>query len=162
MKNSQTLSPQFNNIQLQPNTKNIVYSYKPDATHRLLNQKLIEELRSIGREENKITRLCFHLSKQALLQSMLIYLPKGASYPLHLHPNKNESYQIIQGTIQFTIKQSVSDDINTFILDKASPFYYSQKNTWHSLQAIESEALYIESREGPFDDILQNDTIWKD
>ena len=144
-------------LEQKPKSKNIVFTLKEPLSGPLDN-KLIDDLIAYGQSKERIVRICLHTSNAALLHSMLIFLPKGAGYGLHMHPSKNECYTVVDGAIEFSTSSDLTS-FSRFRLDSSAPIFYAHGGLWHALRAIDSYALYMEHREGPLieDEV---ETIW--
>jgi cupin fold WbuC family metalloprotein len=147
-------------INKNQNTKTTSYSFDESNPDRLVTKELIDEIVEIGSMENNIVRLLLHKDHSALLQSMLIFLPEGAGYGLHMHPGKNECYQSLYGSVELETMSNDKMMHKKFILNSDNPIFYSTKGLWHALKAVGGYAVFVENREGSFDPNDKNETIW--
>lgn len=150
-----TYFEQFPFIKQDMNAKTLSFAFMENHCSRVLDDNLLKELTRAGLAENSIVRICLHTNSSDKLQTMVLFLPKGGGYALHMHPEKSESYQIIQGKVSL-------GDINggQSLLSSENHLVYMPAGTWHSITAIDGYAIFTENRQGPFTKGDTSETIW--
>ena len=155
-----TYFEQFDFIYRDPGAKTLSFSVRSDRFPRFIDEDLLNELISVGKRENSIVRICLHPASESKLHTMLLYLPEGMGYGMHMHPYKSESYQIVAGTVKVTCRNTDIHNADTVLLSAVNPVMYMQDNKWHSLFAEGGDAVFTETRQGPFIKGQNDETVW--
>lgn len=99
-------------------------------------------------------RLCLHKSADAALHDMIIVQKRGARFDAHMHPGKEECYQILEGTLRLRFYDAAGTVSRELILGSAPglpPVCRVRAGVWHSTTAESDIVVVHESRSGPFD-----------
>ena len=83
---------------------------------------------------------------------MLNAVEPGTVVSIHKHPTKDESFVILRGKVRVTTHNDDGSIIEDVVLSQESGNYGVDipKNVWHKLEALESESVIFECKEGPF------------
>ena len=105
-------------------------------------------------------RYCLHQNMESTLHEMVIVTTKyDMKYP-DKHMNTTESNIILEGKLLVVFFEDDGEIKKTFVLDPNNLFYYRcEKNQYHMTIPLTDVAVYIEIKEGPFDD---NSNIYPD
>ena len=125
-----------------------------------INNSLIKNLKKLSLKNNNCNlRVCLHRNKKDKLHNMIVLLNKdsGINFSTHKHKNKDEIYQIIEGSIKISVFKN-KEVIKKIILSKKKNFITRiNKNKYHKVQPLKKFAIFHEVREGPF---LKGDSIF--
>lgn len=99
-------------------------------------------------------RICTHRSNDAAIHEMIITLQRGCYIHPHLHPNKTESFHIIEGRCDLLLfkKEGTIDEIISLAdYQSGLPFFYRLSDPVFHTLLIHSPTLTIhETTNGPF------------
>ncbi len=120
-----------------------------------LNNELISELKEMAtKNERKTARICLHKNVEDRLHQMVIVHAKGAYIRPHKHPNKTESFHVIEGSFWVLIFNEEGNRIDKFKLsskDEGDDFLLRiDKNIWHTVVPITDLIVFHEITNGPF------------
>lgn len=108
----------------------------------------------------------FHQSLDEKCHRFLNAVELGTEVPIHKHPTKDETFVILRGKVRVTTHRDDGSIIEDFVLCSEEGRYGVNipKGVWHKIEAIESNSVIFECKEGPFvpheqDGILELD--WK-
>jgi cupin fold WbuC family metalloprotein len=120
-----------------------------------VNRTDIERLKcQAGQNERRRMRLCAHEDTQDRLHEMLIVLRKSVYVRPHKHPNKSESFHILEGrgdVVIFDDAGKVTEAIRMGDYLSGRTFYYRLSGPLYHTVLVTSEALvFHETTNGPF------------
>ena len=72
--------------------------------------------------------------------------------PVHHHPTKNETFILLRGKVRvltYNDDGTVCEDV-VLCCEEGKYGIDIPKNTWHSLECLESDSCIFEVKEGPF------------
>ena len=127
-----------------------VFVYNSDIS--VLNTKLINFIKNKAKESIlQRARINFHHSDQDSLHEMVIAMTNNAEVEPHKHPNKVESFHIIEGTIRIGFLDDKGKIKNITQLDKDQhPYYRMSAELWHIVVPISDLVVIHEVTNGPF------------
>ena len=72
--------------------------------------------------------------------------------PIHKHPTKDETFVLLRGKVKVTTHNDDGSVIESVILCPEEGRYGVNipKGVWHTLEAIETNSVIFECKEGPF------------
>jgi cupin fold WbuC family metalloprotein len=77
----------------------------------------IERLKSVARQsEQRRARLCLHRSNDDRLHEMIIALCSDCLFQPHRHPNKSESFHMIEGRVAIVIFDDAGTPLRSLLL----------------------------------------------
>lgn len=120
----------------------------------LIRQEQIEEwIQKALNNPLKKYRFCLHQNPENTLHEMVIVTTKyDIKYP-DKHKNTTESNIILRGKLLVVLFSEEGNIQSSFILDPENIFYYRcEKNQYHMTLPLTDTAVYIEIKEGPFDE----------
>lgn len=106
-------------------------------------------------------RYCLHQNPECTLHEMIIVTTKhDLKYP-DKHMYTTESNIILRGKLLVILFSEAGDIQKSFILDSEKIFYYRcEKNQYHMTVPLTDIAVYIEIKEGPFDEKSNVFPMW--
>lgn len=119
----------------------------------IIDKKLLEEVSSQAKASPRLRKnYNFHQSLEDLCHRMLNALEPGTEVPIHHHPDKDETFVILQGKIRVTTYNDEGTVAETVVLSLEDGCYGVNipKNVWHTLEALEPNSCIFESKQGPF------------
>lgn len=129
----------------------VLYAKEVIAT---VTQAQIEELKEMAaRTPLKRARLCLHLSKEDLVQEMVIALHRDTYLRPHRHQNKTESFHMIEGEVCVCFFEESGEIRQTLRLsaDLKKTFLYRLSDPlWHTVIPLTEFAVFQEVATGPF------------
>ena len=100
-------------------------------------------------------RLCFHSDPGAPLHEMLIVHHRDTYVRPHLHVDRSESLQVVEGealALFFSAEGQVEDAFKLALSGSDGRFFYHLPgNTYHALQITSEWLVFSEVTTGPFD-----------
>lgn len=94
----------------------------------------------------------FHQSLDEKCHRFLNAVELGTEVPIHRHPTKDETFVILRGKVKVTTHNDDGSIIESIVLCPEEGKYGVDipKNVWHNLEALESNSVIFECKEGPF------------
>ena len=98
-------------------------------------------------------RYCLHQNPESTLHEMVIVTTKSdMKYP-DKHMETTESNVILEGKLLVVLFRENGEIQKTFVLEPDNVFYYRcEKNQYHMTIPLSDVAVYIEIKEGPFNE----------
>lgn len=126
-----------------------------------VDQRDIEWLKAkAAKNQRKTVRLCAHRSVDDLLHEMLIVHSKGAQVRPHKHPNKSESFHIIEGKLDIVVfdnEGGVADVINMSDYSSGDRFFWRlSESYYHTVIPRSDVVVFHETTNGPFERSTSN------
>ena len=108
--------------------------------------------------EHELSRICFHQNTSCDLHIMLISCAANVKYPMHKHDNTGEWYLIFDGELTLQQLADPTGTPDTITLSSRSESknngrimgHLVSENIWHSTEAGNEGAIFLEVRRGPF------------
>jgi len=118
---------------------------------------LLEELKGYGQKQD--VRLCLHECPSSDFHEMIILQHKEGYYRPHKHPDKGESYHIIEGVIAICLFDEKGEILDICKLDYPDNILYRiGPNMYHATFPLTDVVVYHESKLGPF--IRETDAVF--
>lgn len=94
----------------------------------------------------------FHQSLDEKCHRFLNAVEPGTEVPIHKHPTKDETFVILRGKVRVTTHNDDGSIIEDYVLcpDEGRYGVNIPKGVWHTIEAIESNSVIFECKEGPF------------
>jgi glucose-6-phosphate isomerase len=133
--------------------KSTSFSHNEDVF--LVDKKLCKTIIcfSYADKMNK-SRLNLHQERREKVQEMIIAINKKNNTKPHVHIDKTESFQVLEGEMMmfiFNEKGKVLQKVKMGNYESGLPFICRiQPNIWHCNKALTKEVLFYEVIEGPF------------
>ena len=132
-------------------TPSVLYAKE---TITVFSPEMIPRLKSMATSVPlKRARLCLHLSKDDLVQEMVIVLHRDTYVRPHRHPDKSESFHMIEGAVLIVFFDESGGEKQrvTLSADGKNPFLYRMSAPyWHAVLPLTEFAVFQEVTTGPF------------
>lgn len=142
-------------------SENCFAEFSVDATC-FVTQKLVDELiqKALDHPEKKY-RYCLHQNvKDSLHEMVLVTTKEDVKYP-DKHTETTESNIVLRGKLLVILFEEDGKIKEAFILSSEEMFYYRcKKNQYHMTIPLTDVAVYIEIKEGPFDENSNTFPAW--
>lgn len=119
----------------------------------IIDKKLLDELTKQAKESPRLRmNFNFHQSLDEKCHRFLNAVEPGTEVPIHRHPTKDETFVILRGKVRVTTHRDDGSIIDDVVLCNEEGKYGVNipKGVWHTLEAIESNCVIFECKEGPF------------
>lgn len=115
---------------------------------KLLNQ-VSEQAKGLPRLRMNFN---FHQSLDEKCHRFLNAVEPGTAVPIHRHPTKDETFVLLRGKVLVTTHNDDGTIIESVVLCHEEGRYGVNipKGVWHTLEAIDSNSVLFECKEGPF------------
>jgi len=120
---------------------------------KLIDKQLLDD---VSRQAQKSDRLRmnynFHQSLDDKCHRFLNAVEPGTKVEIHWHPTKDETFVLLRGKVRVTTHHDDGSVIESVILCPEEGRYGVNipKGVWHTLEAIETNSVIFECKEGPF------------
>lgn len=118
----------------------------------VIDNKVLDDLSSQAKASPRLRmNLNFHESLEDKCHRFLNAVEPGADIPIHRHPDKEESFILMRGTVRVTTYNDDGNIIENVVLNPQEGRYGVNigKNVWHTVEALESSVIF-ECKEGPY------------
>ena len=101
------------------------------------------------------SRICFHPENESILQVMLVYHSTCHEVRRHVHLDKDEYIQIIEGCLKIRIYSESGEVIDSMLLSSEAglgrhdQFCFLPKGVVHDV-TIQVDSIFVETTTGPF------------
>ena len=94
----------------------------------------------------------FHQSLDEKCHRFLNAVEPGTEVPIHKHPTKDETFVILRGKVRVTTHNDDGSILEDVVLCSKEGRYGVNipKGVWHTIEAMESNSVIFECKEGPF------------
>ena len=119
----------------------------------LINDQILDELSAQAKASPRLRmNLNFHKSLDDKCHRFLNAVEPGADIPIHRHPDKEESFILMRGTVRVTTYNDDGNIIENVVLNPIEGRYGVNigKNVWHTVEALEPDSVIFECKEGPY------------
>jgi cupin fold WbuC family metalloprotein len=127
--------------------------YSSDTITRVTRADL-ELLKERARKNpRRRVRLCAHPSVEDTLHEMIIVHSKGNYVRPHKHPQKSESFHIIEGNLVVTIFDDAGTVTQSLAIGSGNSllYYRLSEPAFHTVIPIDDVVVFHETTNGPFD-----------
>lgn len=120
---------------------------------KLIDKQLLDD---VSRQAQKSDRLRmnynFHQSLDDKCHRFLNAVEPGTKVEIHWHPTKDETFVLLRGKVRVTTHHDDGSVIESVIFCPEEGRYGVNipKGVWHTLEAIETNSVIFECKEGPF------------
>ena len=94
-------------------------------------------------------------------QRMLNALEPGTVMPIHRHRNSSETVTVLRGKVKWIYYNDEGEITDTFIVAPSSDLVGLSvpKGQWHSLECLESGSVILETKDGPWEALKEEDVL---
>lgn len=130
----------------------------------IIDNKILDDLTSQAKES---PRLRFNLdlrnSTEDKSQRMLNALEPGTVMPIHRHFASSETVAILRGKISWFFYDDNGNMTEEIILDANGEIrcLNAEKGRWHSLECLESGSIILESKDGAYAPLTEDEILKK-
>lgn len=127
-----------------------------------LDKELLDSITQKAKESPRLRmNHNLHDSLESKVQRLFNALEPGTVLPIHRHQNTDETYILIRGKIEVIFYDNKKNITDRFIVCQEDGIFgvHIPKNTWHTLEVLESGSVIFEVKEGPYQPISENDIL---
>ena len=119
----------------------------------VIDQNILDELTAQAKASPRLRiNLNFHQSLDEKCHRFLNAVEPGTEVPIHRHPTKDETFVVLRGKVKvltYNDDGSVMDSVELCPLEGRYGVDIP-KGVWHTIEAIETNTVIFECKEGPF------------
>lgn len=120
---------------------------------KIFDQPLLDNVSAQAKVSPRLRmNLNFHQSLDEKCHRFLNAVEPGTEVPIHRHPTKNETFVVLRGKVKvltYNDDGSVMDSVELCPLEGRYGVDIP-KGVWHTIEAIETNTVIFECKEGPF------------
>ncbi len=119
----------------------------------IINTELLDKVSEQAKASPRLRmNYNFHHSLDEKCHRFLNAVEPGTEVPIHRHPTKDETFVILRGKVSVTTHNDDGSIVEDVVLCPEGGRYGVNipKGVWHKLEAIESNSVIFECKEGPF------------
>ena len=119
----------------------------------IIDEKLLNTVSEKAKESPRLRmNYNFHQSLEEKCHRFLNAVEPGTVVPIHKHPTKDETFVLLRGKVKVTIHNDDGIIIESVVLCPTEGRYGVNipKGVWHTLEAMETNSVIFECKEGPF------------
>ena len=127
-----------------------------------LDKELLDSITQKAKESPRLRmNHNLHDSLDSKVQRLFNALELGTVLPIHRHQNTDETYILIRGKIEVIFYDDDKNITDRFIISQEDGIFgvHIPKNTWHTLEVLESGSVIFEVKEGPYQPISESDIL---
>lgn len=128
----------------------------------LITQALLDSLTEQAKASPRL-RMNYDLrnSEKDLSQRMLNALEPGTVLPIHRHRHSSEVVVVLRGKVKWVYYNDNMEVTDTFIVAPGSDLVGLSVpiGQWHSLECLESGTVIIESKDGAYEPMREEDVM---
>ena len=120
---------------------------------KVIDEGLLDEVSGQAKESSRLRmNYNFHQSLDDKCHRFLNAVEPGTVVPIHRHPTKDETFVILRGKVRVTTHRDDGSIIEDYVLCPEEGKYGVNipKGVWHTIEAMESDSVIFECKEGPF------------
>ena len=119
----------------------------------VIDDKVLDGLSAQAKDSPRLRmKLNFHQSLEDKCHRFLNAVAPRTEVPIHRHPTKDESFVILRGKVRVTTHNYDGSIIEDHVISPTEGRYgvNVEKNVWHTVEALDSNSVIFECKEGPF------------
>ena len=128
----------------------------------IIDNKILDDL-SAQAKKNPRLRLAMDLRNdpEDLSQRMLNALEPGTIMPIHRHMASSETVTLLRGKIRWHFYDDAGKETESVVLDANSDVrcINVEKARWHSLECLESGSVILESKDGKYEPLREEELL---
>ena len=120
---------------------------------KIIDESLLNKVSAQAKESPRLRmNYNFHESLEDKCHRFLNAVEPGTMVEIHRHPTKDESFVLLRGRVRVTTYNDDGSVLESVVLCPQDGLYGVDipKNVWHNLEALESDSVIFECKEGPF------------
>lgn len=126
----------------------------------IITKEILDELSARAKASERLRcNLDLRNSSEDFSQRMLNALEPGTVIPIHRHHASSEAVVILRGKIRWIFYDDNGNETERVVLDAdGEPRMLNvEKDRWHSLECLTSEAVLYESKDGAYHPLEENE-----
>lgn len=128
----------------------------------LIDTKLLDALTAQAKASPRL-RMNFDLrnTPDDLSQRMLNALEPGTVMPIHRHQNTSETVVVLRGKVKWLYYNDKGELTDTILVEAGGDIcgLSVPKRQWHSLECLESGSVILETKDGPWEALKEEDIL---
>lgn len=128
----------------------------------IINKELLDITSAMAKTSERLRmNYNFHESWESKAQIMLNAMEPGTVVPIGRHMTTAETLVVLRGSLKIMFFDDEKNIIMEDILDPKNSNYgvCIPKGQWHQVEALESDTVIFESREGPYAPLAEEDIL---
>ena len=120
---------------------------------KIIDDKLLNSVTEQAKESPRLRmNYNFHHSLDEKCHRFLNAVEPGTMVEIHRHPTKDETFILLRGKVRVTTHNDDGSIIEDVVLCAEEGRYGVNipKGVWHTIEAMESDSVIFECKEGPF------------
>lgn len=119
----------------------------------VINKELLDTVSEQAKASPRLRmNFNFHQSLDEKCHRFLNAVEPGTEVPIHKHSTKDETFVILRGKVRVTTHRddgSIIEDVE-LCAEEGRYGVNIPKGVWHTIEAMESDSVIFECKEGPF------------
>ena len=128
----------------------------------LIDTKLLDALTAQAKASPRL-RINFDLrnTPDDPSQRMLNALEPGTVMPIHRHQNTSETVVVLRGKVKWLYYNDKGELTDTILVEAGGDIcgLSVPKGQWHSLECLESGSVILETKDGPWEALKEEDIL---
>jgi len=119
----------------------------------VIDKELLDKISEQAKDSPRLRmNYNFHQNLDEKCHRFLNAVEPGTEVPIHKHPTKDETFVLLRGKVKVTIHNDDGIIIESVVLCPTEGRYGVNipKGVWHTLEAMETNSVIFECKEGPF------------
>lgn len=128
----------------------------------IIDNKILDELSAQAKTSPRL-RMNYDLrnSTEDNSQRMLNALEMGTIMPIHRHLASSETVVVLRGKICWHFYDDAGNETENVVLDADGDLraLNVEKGRWHSLECLESGSVLLESKDGKYEPLMEEELL---
>lgn len=128
----------------------------------VIDNKILDELTAQAKTSPRLRQaMDLRNSPEDLSQRMLNALEPGTIMPIHRHMTSSETVTLLRGKIRWHFYDDAGKETESVLLDANGDVrcINVEKARWHSLECLESGSVLLESKDGKYEPLREDEVM---
>ena len=128
----------------------------------VIDNKILDDLSAQAKANPRLRQaMDLRNSPEDLSQRMLNALEPGTVMPIHRHLASSETVTLLRGRIRWHFYDDAGKETESVVLDANSDVrcINVEKARWHSLECLESGSVLLESKDGKYEPLGEDEVM---
>ena len=128
----------------------------------IIDRKILDDLSAQAKANPRLRQaMDLRNSPEDLSQRMLNALEPGTIMPIHRHLASSETVTLLRGKIRWHFYDDAGKETESVVLDANGdvPCINVEKARWHSLECLESGSVLLESKDGKYEPLREDEVM---
>lgn len=128
----------------------------------VIDNKILDDLSAQAKANPRLRQaMDLRNSPEDLSQRMLNALEPGTIMPIHRHMASSETVTLLRGKIRWHFYDDAGKETESVLLDANGDVrcINVEKARWHSLECLESGSVLLESKDGKFEPLREDEMM---